>query len=626
MNKRIINVTFLLVLLITLAFFINNAKIQNNNYFTINTHIKKIILVNKDFNLYLKNSFKYNNFDLIQKKISIINKEFSELQSNTILLSADNLDIQQSLQKLEKNIQIKIKLLNRVKSYRAIINSSFILVQRFKDLGIHDQLNSFYTTVMTLDKNPELNLQNEHLKIKNLLKIYSSKNEVLFLKHSKTIISYQQKLISINEVLHKTPLEDKLDNFYSLYNNFSQSILHKAYLAIIILFLLLFLSLIFYLIYDYKLSRARKETIRFKKTVEDSDNIIIITDEKLKIKYINAAFTKITGYTFKEVQGKNPKFLSSGNQDYKFYNKLNKTIFAGKKWNGEFINRSKNGKLSYERATISPVFDEKQNIIEFIAIKLDITKETLAQEQLIKKEQMLLQQSKMAALGEMLQNISHQWRQPLSLISTASTGLLVKKELNMNTTTEEDIKVLNTINDATQYLSQTINDFRDFFQPHKEKIQFNIKDVYVKTFNIIRSKFQSLDITIIEDIQDISLTNLDNELIQVLMNLLNNAKDALEKETNLKKYIFVTIFKRDENIIISIKDNAGGIPQEIIKKVFEPYFTTKHKSQGTGIGLYMCQEIISKHMDGTLKVANSTFNYKGSQYTGAEFIISISLV
>ena len=125
----------------------------------------------------------------------------------------------------------------------------------------------------------------------------------------------------------------------------------------------------------------------------------------------------------KEVKGKNPKMLSAGNQSKEFYKNINETLYAGKKWSGEFINTSKSGKLSYEQATITPVFDENNKIIEFVAIKLDTTSEKIAQDQLLKKEKMLLQQSKMAAMGEMLQNIAHQWRQPLSLISTASTGL-----------------------------------------------------------------------------------------------------------------------------------------------------------------------------------------------------------
>jgi len=406
---------------------------------------------------------------------------------------------------------------------------------------------------------------------------------------------------------------------------YSETIMHKEYITIMLLFILLIGSVIFYFIYDYKLSNSQKELARFRKTVEDSDNIIMITDEKMKIKYVNNTFIEITGFTKEEVLGKDPKVLSSGKQSKEFYKELKDTIYAGKKWNGEFINKNKNGTLTHERATITPVYDERNKIVEFVAIKLDITKETLAQKQLIKREKLLLEQSKMAALGEMLHNIAHQWRQPLSVISTASTGLLLKKELKIPTTTEEDVKTLNTIADATQNLSETINAFSDFFNPNESKINFKLQEVYKKTLNIVEQRLNVLNIEVIEELEDISITNLDNELVQVMINLLHNARDALETKQDERKLIFVTIKKQHNNVIISIKDNAGGIEDSIINKIFEPYFTTKYKAQGTGIGLYMCQEIITKHMGGGITVTNQKFSYEGKEYKGAEFKIKFPL-
>ena len=622
MTKRIFNTIFLIVLLLTLAYYIHNAKIQNENFFKVNNNIGQIILLNKDFNLYLKNSFKYNNFDIIQEKISSIQIVFKKLKENeTLLKSNDNL-INKQIKQLENSLTKKLEIISRVKSYRAILNKSYVIVQRIKKDGIDERLNNLYTIIMTLDKNPEVNIQQEIEKLKLYSYLQKNKNDNFFLKHSKAILKYKDKLDQINLNLKLITIENELNNFHQYYNNYSQTIIQKAYFSIIILFVLLFLSMIFYLKYDYKLAKFQEELERFRKTVENSDNIIVITDEKMKIKYINAAFTKVTGYTLSEVKNKNPKILTAGKQTKEFYTKLNKTIYAGKKWSGEFVNLSKSGMLSYEQATITPVFDKKKKIIEFVAIKLDTTKETLAQDQLIKKEKLLLQQSKMAAMGEMLQNIAHQWRQPLSLISTASTGLLVKKEMEIPTTIKEDIHILNTINDATQHLSETINAFRDFFNPNKEKINFKLQDVYRKTLNIVETRFKSMDIEIVESLEDISITNLDNELIQVMMNLLNNARDILDTRDGQKKLIFVTTYKNNNTITISIKDNGGGIDDKIINKVFEPYFTTKHQSQGTGIGLYMCQEIITKHMEGELTVSNQSFTYKDVEYTGAEFKIT----
>jgi len=621
MNKRILNSIILVITLFTLAFYINNARIQNSSFFQINTHIEQIMMNNKDFNLYIKDSFHYNNFDIIQKKITLSKQEFYLLKNHPSILNNSNPEILSYVKNLNILFIQKLDIIDKAKSYRAILNNSYVIAQKIKKEGIDKNLNNLFTTIMTLDKNPEVNMHKEITLVNSLSKKYHSKNEKFFLNHSRVILEYKNKLDTINHNLKTLAFEKKLDNFHQYYNSYSQEIIQKAYLSIIILFVLLFLSILLYLIYDYKLSKSREELKRFRKTVENSDNIIVITDEKVKIKYVNGAFTKITGYTAEEVKGKNPKMLSSGNQSKEFYKNLNQTLYAGKKWSGEFINMSKNGKLSYEQATITPVFDENNKIIEFVAIKLDTTNETLAQEQLLKKEKLLLQQSKMAAMGEMLQNIAHQWRQPLSLISTASTGLLVKKELDIKTSKEEDIKVLNTINDATQHLSETINAFRDFFHPNKEKVSFKLSDVYKKTLNIVETRFKNLNIEIIEELEDISITNLDNELIQVIMNLLNNARDILEISKNNKKLIFVKIYKEEKHIVISVKDNGGGINNSIIDKVFEPYFTTKHKSQGTGIGLYMCQEIITKHMNGTLEVSNQTYTYNSVQYTGAQFKI-----
>ena len=370
---------------------------------------------------------------------------------------------------------------------------------------------------------------------------------------------------------------------------------------------------------------SNKALSRFRKTVENSDNIVVITDENESIKYVNEAFTKTTGYSLKEIIGQKPSILKSGKQPEEFYIELNKTIHSGKKWSGEFINLNKEGNLSYEKASITPVIEDGK-IVEFIAIKLDITNETIIGQQLKEKEQLLVQQSKMAAMGEMLENIAHQWRQPLSVISTVSTSMVMQKELGIVLKEEDEIKSLNKINDTSQHLSKTINDFRDFFKTDKEKVKFNLKDIYCKTLNLVNSKFKSLSIEIYENLDDVEVINLDSEVIQVIMNILNNARDILETKENQKRLIVVDIYKDDKDAVISIKDNAGGVPTDIINKVFEPYFTTKHKAQGTGIGLYMSQEMVVKHMKGTLEVANVTYEYKSESYTGAQFTMRLPLI
>ena len=241
-----------------------------------------------------------------------------------------------------------------------------------------------------------------------------------------------------------------------------------------------------------------------------------------------------------------------------------------------------------------------------------------------KKQSILHQQSKMAAMGEMIGNIAHQWRQPLSTISTSATGVLVSKELGV---LEDSLlnDSLNKINKSAQYLSKTIDDFRNFFNPEKIKNKFLLKDTMKITSELVSAQFNSQNIEIIENIENIEINSYENELIQALINILNNAKDALKsKEPKLdKKLIFIDIYKSKKELVIKIKDNAGGILDENINKIFNPYFTTKAKAEGTGIGLYITEEIIVRHLNGHLTVENKEYIYENISYIGAEFTIHI---
>ncbi len=239
------------------------------------------------------------------------------------------------------------------------------------------------------------------------------------------------------------------------------------------------------------------------------------------------------------------------------------------------------------------------------------------------KDHILAHQSKMAAMGEMIGNIAHQWRQPLSVISTTSTGIKFQKELGL--LKEEDIITsMDTITKSAKYLSSTIDDFRDFFKPTKEKTYFNIDDAINKALSIISHQYYNHSITIFKNIESISIYGFENELVQVLINILNNAKDALVAQKQKDNLVFIDVNLENQNVVIKIKDNARGIPQDTLSRVFEPYFTTKDQSQGTGIGLYICEEVIKKHMNGSIYVNNTTYDYNQQTYTGAEFSILLS--
>jgi signal transduction histidine kinase len=233
----------------------------------------------------------------------------------------------------------------------------------------------------------------------------------------------------------------------------------------------------------------------------------------------------------------------------------------------------------------------------------------------------------MASMGEMIGNIAHQWRQPLSVISTIASGIMVQKEYGMF---KEDHLVddMDKIVKQTAHMSKTIEDFRDFFKSDKEKILFNVKDTIRQNIDLIEASFKNHNITIDPKInQDIELFGYQNELTQALINILNNAKDQLIKlDKEELKLVSIETIIQNNMVEINITDNGGGVPKDIIDKVFDPYFTTKHQSQGTGIGLYMTHEIIVKHFNGQLYVTNVDFTYENKTYTGARFTIALPMI
>ena len=251
-------------------------------------------------------------------------------------------------------------------------------------------------------------------------------------------------------------------------------------------------------------------------------------------------------------------------------------------------------------------------------ISTEVKKSNLIQEKLFKSE-------KMASMGEMIGNIAHQWRQPLSVISTLSTGIIMKKEFG-DLDDKELIKNCNTINENSQYLSKTIDDFKNFIKGSRTKKVYNLKDAINKFFTLVEASSKNNNIKVIFELDDKILINgYENELIQALINIFNNAKDALKDKSENEKYIFIKTKVENNTAVIVIQDNAGGIPSSILPKIFEPYFTTKHKSQGTGLGLHITYKLIVEGMHGTIEALNTNYTYNNHNYTGAKFIIKLNL-
>ncbi|WP_419766945.1 ATP-binding protein [Arcobacter sp.] len=240
---------------------------------------------------------------------------------------------------------------------------------------------------------------------------------------------------------------------------------------------------------------------------------------------------------------------------------------------------------------------------------------------------LLKHQSRMAIIGEMLNNIAHQWRQPLSAITIQMSSLKLRKELELL----EENEIENTADSVMKYanyLSSTIDDFRDYIRDNNDKKEyFNIEISLNKAIDIVsaslKNHFITLNIIHCED--ELFVDGVINELTQVFINILNNSKDILNENDIKDKVIEIEFFKKDNEITITIQDNAGGVREDIIDKIFDPYFTTKYKSQGTGIGLYMSTKIIHEHFSGEILVKNENITYNNKTYKGAKFYVILPI-
>ena len=297
--------------------------------------------------------------------------------------------------------------------------------------------------------------------------------------------------------------------------------------------------------------------------------------------------------------------LKSGKYDPLFYQDLWVKLTHFQIWEGELINKHKDGHFFVDKTIIIPIYGEDKVITNYVTIKKDIT---------LQKERDALFRTHIreAQMGEMVSIIAHQWKQPLATLASIGNSLMMQAELE-SLSSEFVLKKTEDIASTVQFMSETMDDFRGFYSPNEDTKELNLKELFYETILLIDTSIRLYSIDFDININaNITIKTYKNELKQVFLNLIKNFVDIVEEKQIHKPHMIVNATETKNHIIFSIEDNGGGIPPEIISKLFNVHFTTKSQSKGTGLGLYMCKMVLEEHCHGTIKVQN--FN-EGALFT-----------
>jgi PAS domain S-box-containing protein len=503
-----------------------------------------------------------------------------------------------------------------LKEYRGVERALgvTILSQKHSDL----KLRILFTSILAMEKEKEKNVltyANESIKsfyrqqtaLPYFNQVKNMQEKIIYQDNLKGSITPEVWYESISKTL------ESLNHIAAYIQKDTQRKIQQELKSVrrifIIVNLLTVFSILIFILMLIALAKLIEDERRLR-LVSDKYVISSVTDLKGRIIDVSQAFCEISGYTKEELIGRNHNIIRHPDMPKEAFRDLWNKIQNGHGWSGKVKNLKKDGGYYWVYAHIEPLYNANGEVDSYISIRLDITESELLQEKVKEEEEkhrltqeLMQQQSRLAQMGEMLSMIAHQWRQPLTAI-TATTSTLQVKAMSGTLEQKKIIELAQKINDYSQHLSTTINDFRNFFKITKHKQNTDFKSIVNSVLSIIESTLYSNNISLrIEEKEPLeSLYTYNNEIKQVILNLIKNAEDALIEKKIDNPEIIIEIDGRT----LTVRDNAGGIPKEILPKIFDPYFSTKLEKDGTGLGLYMSKIIIEEHCEGRLTVENGT--------------------
>ena len=508
----------------------------------------------------------------------------------------------------------------------------FSVIKDFFPEEIDEKIYNKFNNIVILKSIKNINSKLEFEEALNKLSlIFTDKEEINYLKSKEVfdVIIKKQKDILLFEDKNKAisvsiiPYFDsqKEMNYFIKFRNLPE--IHDMRYRTKVLFFVFSILIILLFIYTYFVNNIRSKLALKNRDYENllkvMDKYVLMseTDTNGIITHISSAFSEIVGYSKEELVGRPHNVIRHPDVPKEVFKNMWKDLNAGKTWKGELENIDKYGNTYWVYGTIVPKYDEDGNIIGYISFRKDITDKKRIDEMNIQLKKQIeekisemeildsnfIQHSKKALIGNLVDIIAHQWKQPLSVMSLYAIDISESVKYNeMNQAYADELS--DKFKRQITHLANTLNGFRTFFNPSSNYDKFTLKENIENVLLLLEDELKSNQIEIkIEGSDEIKLFGISNEFQHIFLNFISNSKDAFVENNIRKREILITFIQNDNGVEINYFDNAGGIKENILHKIFDLNFTTKPIGLGTGVGMYATKLIIDK-LSGKISVKN----------------------